>query len=77
MSKSLAEAIELLTPVLADVTEQMVTGWMMVATTINDEGEPRLHYLTPREQPYWTTYGLLEAAREIAHDRPAETIENE
>lgn len=41
---------------------ELVTGWVVVATTITDEGESAAWVLTQPGQAEWTTLGLLEWA---------------
>ena len=44
---------------LADSLGELVTGWVLVATTITDDGQSAAWSLTQPDQPTWTTLGLL------------------
>lgn len=54
MNDNLTDAIA------AQLGVPMVTRWVLVAETIEDDGEPTVHSLTSPGLPLWQRYGLLQ-----------------
>ena len=57
--------------IAAQLDVPMVTRWVLVAETIEEDGEPAVHALTSPGLPLWAKYGLLSWEAQGAVPQPS------